>query len=171
MATPVPATNTLNVGVALAATDVVTLADGGARQAPVAGTVSQTKRLTGTGTLPVSATTVTVPAAPTLTVATANAPVPVRPGMFTMPFCLGVAASATMSGPGFVDAESRNVLTPEMTTAGFVFVHLKLSCTSVGAIGTRGVNAKTYVCSWCAGIDTGVLGVPVTALVCGLVVW
>src|SRR5262245_37654633 len=143
MATPVPATNTPKVGVALAATDVVTLVDGGAMQAPVAGTVSQTNRLTGSVVLPVSATTITVPAAPTLTVATANTPVPVSVGMFTMPFCFSVAASATMSGPGFVDADSRNVLTPGMTCAGFVFVHLKLSCTSVGAIGTRGVNAKT----------------------------
>ena len=50
--------------------------------------------------LPVSADAVMLPLAPTFTVATAKAPVPVAPGIFTMPSLVSVAAKATMSGTG-----------------------------------------------------------------------
>src|SRR5262245_16380055 len=102
--TPVPATNTPYVCVALGVTDVLTLADGGSLQRPVAGTVAHRKTLTGSATPPVLATAVIAPAAPTLTVATANTPVPFKPGMSTMPSLCKVAESATMSGRGFADA-------------------------------------------------------------------
>ena len=45
-----------------------------------------------------------LPPAPTFTVATAKAPVPVTPGMFTIPGS-PLAASATMSGTGVVEAD------------------------------------------------------------------
>ena len=60
------------------------------------------------------------PAPPTFTVATANAPAitalaaELAAGFetFTIPLLLSVAARATMSGTGVVDAENKRVLTP-----------------------------------------------------------
>src|SRR5262249_14311777 len=151
-------TKTPKVGVALASTAVVTLVVGAALHCALAGTVSHRKMLTGRFAAPVSAEAVTVPPAPTLTVATANTPVVLSPGMSTMPSFFRVAASATMSGPAFGDAVSRNVFTPETTAAGFVFVQLKLSCTSVDRIVARGVKANKKVWNLLpAGIEIGVL--------------
>src|SRR4029434_10422233 len=98
---------------------------------------------TGSVALPVSADAVIFPLAPTFTVATANAPVPVVPGTFTMPSLVVVAAKATMSGTGVEDPESSNVFSPTLIGAGSLFAQSKLNCTSVGAIGAVGVMAKT----------------------------
>ena len=59
-----------------------------------------------------------LPLAPTFTVATAKAPVPFVPGIFTMPSLVVVAANATMSGTGVAEAESSNVFSPVLIGAG-----------------------------------------------------
>ena len=142
---------------------VVTLLLGAApRHWPVVGLVSQSARLTGRLIPPVSAEAVMVSLAPTFTVATANTPVPVVPGIFTIPSLVKVAARATMSGIGLAEAESRSVLRPEITGAGAVFTQVKLSATSVGSNDAVGVKAKTKLWVAPAGISMGVLGVPVT---------
>src|SRR5262245_5093902 len=94
---------------------------------------------------PVSVDAVISPPAPTFTVATANTPVPFAPGIFTMPSPLGVAARATMSGVGVVDADSSSVLRPTITAADPVFAQLKLNATSVGSNGALGVIEMTKV--------------------------
>jgi hypothetical protein len=101
------------------------------------------KIFTGRLAPPVSAVAVMFPLAPTFTVATANAPVPVAPGIFTMPSLVDVTANATTSGTGVAEAESRSVFSPMVMGAGSVFVQSKLNCTSVGAIGALGVRANT----------------------------
>ena len=158
------------VGVALALICVVTLAPMAEIQAPVTGFVSHRKMLTGNAAAPVSADAVIVAVAPTFTVATAKAPVPFVPGIFTMPSLVVVAAKATISGTGVVDAESKSVFNPELTGAGLLFVQSKLSCTSVGGKGAVGVKAKTKLWAAPPGTLTGVLGVPVIWLVAELVV-
>ena len=115
---------------------------------------------TGSVALPVSADAVIVPVAPTFTVATAKAPVPFGPEMFTMPSLVSVAAKATMSGTGVADAESKSVFSPMLIGAGSVFAQSKLNCTSVGAMGAVGVMAKTKLCAAPAAISTGVFGQP-----------
>ena len=51
-------------------------------------------------------------------------------------------------------------------------VHEKLKTTFFGATPALGMNAITKLCEpLLPGISTGVLAVPVTALVCGSVVW
>jgi hypothetical protein len=77
------------------------------------------------------------------TVATAKAPVPVVPGMFTMPGSGDVAARATMSGTGVEDAESSKVLVPVRVATGLVFDPAKFSATSVGPKEAVGVIAIT----------------------------
>ena len=74
---------------------------------------------TGKAALPVSADAVMLPLTPTFTVATAKAPVPVAPGIFTMPSLVSVAAKATMSGTGVADAENKSVFRPTMMGAGW----------------------------------------------------
>ena len=76
--------------------------------------------LTGRGTSPVSAETVIVPPAPRFTVATAKTPVPVVPGILTIPSFFSVALMATMSGTGVVAAESSKVSMPETIGAADV---------------------------------------------------
>src|SRR5215510_13785773 len=98
---------------------------------------------TGKVAFPVSADAVMVPLAPTFTVATANAPVPLAPGMFTMPSLVTVAANATTSGTGVADAERSRVLTPTVMGAGLALAQLKLRRTSVGGNGAVGVKAST----------------------------
>ena len=93
---------------------------------------------TGSVALPVSAVAVMLPVTPTFTVATAKAPVPFAPGIFTMPSLVSVAAKATMSGTGVTDAESSQVFSPTLMGAGWLFAQAKLNCTSVGAIGAVG---------------------------------
>jgi hypothetical protein len=87
-----------------------------------------------------------------------NAPVPFAPGIFTMPSLLGVAPMATMSATGVAEAEKRRVLTPGMIGAGSVLAHLKLSSTSVGAIGAVGINPKANLWAAPAGISMGPRG-------------
>src|SRR5262245_25857365 len=119
--------------------------------------------LTGSVAFPVSADAVISPLAPTFTVATANAPVPLVPGILTTPGSDGgVAASATISGTEIVEAESSKVSSPVLTGAGSLFEQSKLSCTSVDGIGEAGVIAKTKLCAAPGAIFTGVLGKPVT---------
>ena len=92
---------------------------------------------------PVSADAVILPLAPTFTVATANAPVPFVPRIFTMPSLVGVTAKANMSGTGVAEAESSSVFSPVLIGAGSVFVQSKLNCRSVGAKGWVGMKAMT----------------------------
>src|SRR5262249_6153974 len=110
---------------------------------------------TGRIALPVCADAVIIPLTPTFTVATANAPVPFAPGIFTMPSLLSVTAMATMSVTGVAEAEKRRVLTPEMIGACSVLAHLKLNCTSVGAIGAVGINPKANLWAAPAGMSMG----------------
>src|SRR6266536_423967 len=98
---------------------------------------------TGSVALPVSADAVIVPPAPTFTVATAKAPVPLVPGISTMPSLLDVAARATMSDTGVDSAEKRRVLIPERMGTRELLAQSKPSCTSVEGIGAVGVMAKT----------------------------
>ena len=137
---PLLDTKTPNVGVAFALIWVVTVGVGKETQRPVSGMVWQMRRLTGRPAAPVSAETVIRPVAPTLTVATAKAPALAR---LTMPVLPAVAASATMSGTGVTDAESRSVLRPVVIGAGAVLVQPKARWTSVGAKGPVGVKANT----------------------------
>ena len=60
------------------------------------------------------------------------------------------------------EAEKRRVLSPGMIGAGSVLAQSKLNCTSVGAIGAVGVNAKTKLWAAPGGMSTGALGAPVT---------
>src|SRR5262249_54996770 len=118
-----------------------------------------------------SADAVIFPLAPTFTVATANTPVPVAPGMSTMPFLPIVAASATMSGIGVADEESSSVFTPPIVCATSAFGPANSNVTSVGVTAAVGVNAMTNVWPTPGPMSAPRLGVPVTALVAGSVVW
>src|SRR5262245_15243107 len=111
---------------------------------------------------PVSAETVINPLAPTFTVATANTPAPLGPGMFTIPSPLGVATRATISGVGVVDADSRRVLSPDTTDAGLAFAQLKLNATSVGGKAALGLMEITNVWKPPGPMLIGVFGVPVS---------
>src|SRR5262249_47520855 len=106
---PLPFTKMPKVGVSPALICVVTVDVGGAIQAPVPGFVWQIDNRIGRVTLPVSAeATIGLPE-PTFTVATARTPVPkviAVVGMLMIPSLFIVAARATMSGVGVVDAES-----------------------------------------------------------------
>ena len=112
------------VGVALALICVVTLGPMADMHCPVVGLVSHKRMFTGKAAIPVSADAVMLPLAPTFTVATANAPVPVVPGMLTMPSLVSVAAKATMSGTGVADAENKSVLRPTKLGAELALVQL-----------------------------------------------
>ena len=124
---------------------------------------------TGRVAPPVSADAVILPLAPIFTVATANTPVPVVPGMFIMPSLLRVAPRATMSGTGVADAEKSSVFNPELIGAGSVLVQSKLNSTSVDATGAEGVSEMMKLRAACAGISTGAFGVPVGRFVSGSV--
>src|SRR5262249_7709716 len=131
------------VGVAFESIVVETVEPAVPRHCPVDGLVWQMARLSGRVAGPGSILAVIVPAAPTFTVATANAP----PLMVTstMPGSL-LAAKATMSGTGLDEPESRIVLTPEIGAALVELAQPKATCTSVGAKAAVGVVAKTNVC-------------------------
>ena len=150
---------------------VATLGPIAEMQVPVAGFVSHRKMLIGNAAAPVSAEAVIAAVAPTFTVATEKAPVPFVPGIFTMPSLVVVAAKATMSGTGVADAESSNVFSPGLIAARLALVQTNPNSISVGAIGALGVKAKTKLCGAPSAIFTGVFGLPMTALVAGLVVW
>jgi hypothetical protein len=136
-------TNAVNVGVAPAAICVVTVDPIGEIQAAVAGSVSHSVTFTGRFTPPVSGDTVMRPATPTFTVATPNTPVPVLPGMFTIPVLPMVAPSATMSGTGVFDADRSSALSPRSFSTRAVFSPPKLKPRSVGAKAPVGVIAIT----------------------------
>jgi hypothetical protein len=73
------------------------------------------------------AVTVIIAPIPRFTVATAKNPVPISPGMFTMPSLLRVAARPTMSGTGAAEADRSSVLSPWTVSAKAVFAHPKPS--------------------------------------------
>lgn len=159
------------VGVALELIVVVTVAEGVCRHWPVCGLVWHKVMVTGRLAAPVLVATVIVSPEPRLSVATANSPLLGVPVTCTMPsFCM-VAARTTTSGVGVVDADSSSVLSPVTTGAGAALLQLKLTATLVGANAALGVSATTKLCDplWPAML-TGVLAVPVRALVVGLVV-
>jgi len=107
---------------------------------PVLGSVSHRAMLTGNAADPVSAEAIILPRAPRFATVTANIPFFAR---FKMPSFVEVAAKATASGIGVVEAERCRVLTPTLLGAGLAFVQSKLRATSVGAIAVVGVKAKT----------------------------
>ena len=106
-----------------------------------------------------SAETVIVPPAPRFTVATAKTPVPVLPGILTIPSLFSVALRATMSGTGVVEAESSKVLRPETTDAAIALAQKNFNGTSVAGIAAVVVKAKTKLCAAWAGMSTGVFTV------------
>ena len=93
---------------------------------------------TGNDALPVSADAVMFPLAPTFTVATAKAPMPFVPRMFTMPSLVVVAANATMSGTGVAEAESSKRVQP---------------CIDRRRLSIRAVKAQLHIgrCHWGSG--------------------
>lgn len=93
------------VGVALALIVVVTLEAIDEMHCPLVGSVWQRLTVSGRVTAPVVAVAVMEALAPTLTVATAKALEPDVPVMCRMPSFYAVAAGATMSGTGVVEAE------------------------------------------------------------------
>jgi hypothetical protein len=114
---PEAVAKTAKVGVAPAGMTDVTEGAIGEVHCPVAGFVEQIAKDSGSETLPVSAVAVIVPVAPTFEVATAKAPAPVGFGILTRPSLPGVAATATMSGTGVVEAEKSSVSSPVMIGA------------------------------------------------------
>ena len=92
---------------------------------PLAGLVWQSATLTGRRTPPVSAEAVMRPLAPTFTVAIANTPTPLAPGIPTTPVLPMVAARATMSGTADSEADTSNVLIPVSVATGSVLVPAK----------------------------------------------
>jgi hypothetical protein len=109
-------TNIAKVGVAFGLICVVTVGPTLDMHAAVTGLVWHSKSVSGSTALPVLADTVMMSPIPRFTVATANA-VAERfggrgPKRLTMPLWLLVTASATMSGVGTGEAESRIVPHP-----------------------------------------------------------
>ena len=86
----------------------------------------QMVRSIGSATPPVSTKAVIEALAPTLTEATAKAPMPFPPRCARPRHSFGVAASAIMSGTGVGDAKSRSVFTPTMLPAAAVLAQAKL---------------------------------------------
>src|ERR1051325_123627 len=103
---PVARAKTPKVGAPFARLLAVTLGDGVAMQLPNC-LVAHRVRLIRSVSSPVFAMAVIVVLSPTLTVATAKAFAAALPGMCSMPSFDIVAANATMSGTGLVEADSR----------------------------------------------------------------
>ena len=165
MATPSPCTKNEKVGVAPGAmSSMVTL--GAARHEPAS--VRQTETLTGR--LPALAETVTLPAAPTLDVATANAAAPPGPGRSTVRPGVWVAARAMTSGPGVEVATRRKVLSPATGVTGTRLAPAKTSWAVVVSKAALGVKAMTKLWACPGAMFTGVFGVPV-GLLAGSAVW
>jgi len=82
-----------------------------------------------------------------------------------------VAAIATMSGVGVVEADSRRSFTPIVRGAAGALPQLKEKATDVGVIGWLGVIETMKLCAAPGAISTGVLAAPVGALFAELVVW
>jgi len=77
-----------------------------------------------------------------------------------------------MSGTGVVEPERFKVLTPVTEAAGLgALAQVKVNAISVGAKVAVGVRAITKLCACPAAMLTGVLAVPISALVVGSVVW
>src|SRR5829696_3261587 len=91
---------------------VDTAGAGGLMQAPVFRSVSQMVSDSGSALPLSSAVAVMMPGVPTLIAAATNNPVPVLPGISTMPSCDGVTLTAAKSGVAAAEADTRNVLTP-----------------------------------------------------------
>lgn len=113
-----------------------------------------------------SALTVMVSPTPRLVVATANTPVPVTPGIRTMPSFGEVAASATMSGVGVAEASRSRVLMPTSVATGGVLIPANVKESSVGPKAPVGVM-KSRKSFWGQGaggahaeMSTGVFGAP-----------
>ena len=168
---PLAVAKMAKVGVALALMVVVTLEPIDEMHWPLIGFVWQRLMARGKVAAPVVAVAVIEALAPTLTVATAKAFEPDVPVMCRMPSFWAVAASATISGTGVAEADSDRVLRPVLLGAAFTPVQSNPSAAVVGTKGALGVNAMTKLCVPPAGMETGVFGVPVSALVEGLVVW
>src|SRR5262249_53857246 len=136
---------------------------------PVTGFVWQSTGFTASVAFPVSADTVMLPLAPAFVVATAKNPVPVTPGIFTIPSFVDVAATAMMSGTGVADTVSLSVLTPTIAGAESVFEQLNPNCTSVVGIATPVTNEIRKLWPPPGGMSTGVFGEPIASLVAGSV--
>src|SRR5215471_20201718 len=93
----------------------------------------------GSRALPVFIDAVMRADAPTFTVATANGAAPVGPGTCTMPSFVKVAAKATMSGTGLVEAESSRVLMPARGATAVALLAEKVKAVSVGGKDAVGV--------------------------------
>src|SRR5438552_1568422 len=122
----------------LVANVVAVEAAGGERHVPDA-LVWQTVSTTASPDPPSSGTTVIKPGAPMLMAEAAKKPVPLVPGMLTMPSPEPVTPMDIRSGTGLLDAESRNVFSPTVLVAAAVLVHLKTSATSVAPNAAVGV--------------------------------
>ena len=129
------------------------------------------KRLIGNVAVPVSAVAVMLPLAPTFTVATANTPVPLVPGIFTIPSFVGVAASATMSGVGVAEAENSKVLIPTSVPTGVVLVPANVNSVSVGSTGAMAVRMISKSRLSPGGISTAVLSALEKAFVTRSMAW
>src|SRR5262245_3773153 len=88
-----------------------------------------------------------------------------------MPLFPTVAGRATRSGTGCAAADSSRVFKPGLVGAGAPFAQLKAKVKSLGAIGADGVSASTKLWLAPAAMSTVALGLPVTRLVAGSVVW
>lgn len=104
----------------------------GLMQAAVTGSVSHSKSCSGNVAPPVSARTVMTSSKPTLTEAIEKAAMPLAVGIDRMPSLVDVAASATISGVGVVDAERSSVLIPGSVPAEPELLQSKFSVSSVG---------------------------------------
>src|SRR5262245_51715848 len=76
-----------------------------------------------------------------------------------------------MSGTGLASNVRSSVLTPTIGTTGHTSLQLKTIRTSVEGNSALALNDIRKVCAWPAEIETRALGVPVSVLVRGLVVW
>src|SRR5579864_342207 len=166
---PLPVTNIPKVGVWPVLIVVVALEEGVERHMPLVGLVWHTAKLTGRLAEPVLAVAVITPEAPTLTVATANAPVPLVPGISTIPGSPD-AASATTSGTGVVEADTSSVLRSLVCGAASALAQKNSRLPKTEGKVAVGVSAMTKLCAPPGPISTGVLSVPVSALVAGSVV-
>ena len=88
-----------------------------------------------------------------------------------MPLFEVVAARATISGVGEADADSSNVLIPEVLGAGLPLAHEKVKLTSVGKKFVVGEKERTKL--WLAPevMLVGVLMLPDNELLKAFVVW
>src|SRR5262249_8634921 len=154
-----------NVGVSPALICAITLEAGavGLTHRPFAGSVWQTESTTGSDVPPVSTVAVIDAPDPTFTEATEKKPMPVLPGILTMPSFVMVPASATTSGTGVADAVKSSVFTSGVVTAGSVLSQSNVNSIVVAANACVGVNARTNVRQSPAGIFTGVFACPTSA--------